>query len=321
MGDPCGIGPEVTLKTVADESLSGAARIVVLGDEQHLRRTARELKLKWAFSSVVDEVPQGRRWERPVLIDMRNVDPGLLPGQISALAGKAAAQCIERATELALAGQVEGIVTAPLHKEALSMAGYTDPGHTEMLARLTSSKKTAMLFWSEELSVSPLTTHLSLREAVAKVRRSRVLAQLRVLDREWTRFFGKKPRIGVAALNPHGGEGSRFGVEEQRDLLPALERARNLGLRVYGPTPADAIFGQARSGQYDVVLTMYHDQATIPVKLLCGLKAVNVTLGLPFVRTSVDHGTAMDIAGKGLASEESMVTATRLAAQLARGPA
>jgi len=318
LGDPCGIGPEVVLKALANEHSIEAARLVVVGDESYLRRVARDLKLRWPFANVAKDAAGLRRTDKPQLLDLANVPPGLLPGQIAAGAGRAAGEDVEFAARLALDGAIDGIVTAPLNKEALQLAGFPDPGHTEMLARVSGTKRVAMLFWSEGLAVALLTTHISLRGAISKVRKSRILAQLRLLDREWQRFFGSRPRIGVAALNPHAGEGNRFGQEETREIVPAISAALKKGLTVYGPVPADVVFRNAQRGEYDLVLAMYHDQATIPVKLLGGYKAVNVTVGLPFVRTSVDHGTAMDIAGKGVASDESMIQAILVAAQLAR---
>jgi 4-hydroxythreonine-4-phosphate dehydrogenase len=317
LGDPCGIGPEVVLKAAASERAVASARLLVVGDERLLRRTARELKVRWPFSSVVTQPPVGRRWEKPQLLDLANVDESVIPGQISAQAGRAAGEYIETATRLVLEGVVDGVVTAPVHKQALSLAGYQDSGHTELLARLSGlgEESVGMLFFSDKLSVGLLTTHLPIRDALKKVRANRIVRMLRLFDREWRRFLGGQPRIAVAALNPHAGEGGRFGVEESRYVAPAVERARLEELLVWGPVPADSVFVRALAGEFDLVLALYHDQATIPIKLLSGRESVNVTVGLPFVRTSVDHGTAMDIAGKGVAEEASMVAAIRVAAR------
>lgn len=318
-GDPCGIGPEIVLKALQRDDVTAAARIVVIGDEPTLRKTARDLKIRWPFASVVarGDAPADSSSNRPLLIDVGERDDDRIPGQVSASAGRAAGQAIEEGVRLALEGVVEGLVTAPIHKEALSLAGYSDPGHTEMLGRLAGSRRVGMLFWSETLRVALLTTHMSLREAVRRVRKGRVSAMLTFLDREWKKLDDKRPHIAVAALNPHGGEGGRFGTEEIHHLVPAIESARGRGIVVSGPVPADSVFSRAIDGAYDVVLALYHDQGTIPVKTVCGRSAVNVTLGLPFVRTSVDHGTAMDIAGKGIASEESLALAIDVAARFA----
>jgi 4-hydroxythreonine-4-phosphate dehydrogenase len=317
MGDPCGIGPEVILRALIDERVQAAARVLVVGDEARLRRTAKEQRIRWPFGAVHRAFPDGQRWGKPKLLDLANVQSDLLPGQLSAQAGKAAGAFIEQAVMLASKRLADGIVTAPIHKEALSLGGYSDPGHTEMLARLTGSRQVGMMFWAKELSVGLLTTHLALRDAIRKVRKKAVLDKLRLFNREWQKLFGSRPRLAVAALNPHAGEEGRFGMEEAREIQPAVEQARDEGLHVSGPVPADSVFNRARDGLYDLVVCMYHDQATIPVKLLARNTAVNVTVGLPFVRTSVDHGTAMDIAGKGQASPESLIQAVLLAARLA----
>ncbi len=319
-GDPAGIGPEIVLKTLAHPEVTAAARIFVVGHEASLRTVARDLKLKWPFASVTDVLPERGRGGRPVLlkVDAEAASDGILAGQISANAGKLAAAAVEKAVEMIHHKTVDGIVTAPIHKEALALAGSPDVGHTEMLARLTGTKQVGMLFWSEKFSVALLTTHMSLREAVRKVTRARIERMLKLLDKQWLLLFGERPRIGVAALNPHAGEGGRFGVEEMREISPAIERAVERGITVAGPIAADTVFTRARREDYDVVLALYHDQATIPVKTLCEHRAVNVTIGLPFIRTSVDHGTAMDIAGRGIANEESLVQAILTAARLAR---
>ena len=316
VGDPCGVGPEIVLKALAVDLTSAAARLVAIGDEANLRQTARQLKLRWPFGAVVRELPADPRWDKPLLLDLGDVDPALLPGQISGPAGRAAADAIEKSVELCMAGRLDGVVTAPIHKEALSLAGFSDPGHTEMLARLTRTPRVAMLFWTEDFSVALLSTHMSLSQAIRKVRRRAVLGQLVFVEREWRRLTGQRPRIVVAGLNPHSSEGGRFGLEEAQHLAPAIEAARAKGLSVDGPAPPDSVFQMARDGRYDLVLALYHDQGTIPVKFGYGRRAVNVTLGLPFVRTSVDHGTAMDIAGKGVASEDSLVQAILLGARL-----
>ncbi len=312
-GDPSGIGPEIVLKALNDER-SQKGRLVVLGDEGNLRRTSRELRIRWPFAAVVRELPA--TWERPILLDLADGVDALVPGQISKPAGLAAAHAIETAARLALAGAVDGVVTAPIHKEALSLAGVEDPGHTEMLQRLTGAPRVGMLFWTEDFAVALLTTHVSLTEAIRRIRPSRLFEQLAFVEREWRRWLGRAPRIAVCGLNPHASEGGRFGHEEQLHIEPAIAKAQARGLLVTGPIAPDAVFSLAKEGRFDLVFALYHDQATIPVKFAYGRKAVNVTLGLPFVRTSVDHGTAFDIAGKGIADPESVVQSVCLAARM-----
>ncbi|MBP7146599.1 MAG: 4-hydroxythreonine-4-phosphate dehydrogenase PdxA [Acidobacteria bacterium] len=314
-GDPCGIGPEIVLKALTDERTIGAARLLVVGDEHWMRATARRLRMRWPFGAPAAS-DADRRWDKPRLLDLKNVDASLLPGQISALAGRASAETIERAVELVLEGRAAAIVTAPIHKEALSLADYHDPGASELLARLTASRQVASVFLAPDFAVAILTEHLSLRESLPKVRKNRIVTHLKLLDREWQRLFRSRPRIVVSALNPHAGAGGRFGIEETREIEPAVDAARAAGLIVYGPEPADTVFVRARDGEFDLVLAMYHDQAMLPMKLLFGRRAVLLTVGLPFVRTAADHGPALDIAGKGMANPESMVQAILAAARL-----
>jgi 4-hydroxythreonine-4-phosphate dehydrogenase len=223
---------------------------------------------------------------------------------------------VEAGVRLCLEGRAAALVTAPLSKEGLALAGLGDPGHTEMLQRLTGTPRVGMLFWSETLRVLLLSTHLSLREALRRVRRPGIRETLGFADSEHRRWFGSRPRIAVAGLNPHAGEAGRFGSEEVREITPAIEDARARGLEVSGPYSPDTVFVRASRGEFDLVLALYHDQGTIAVKSLCFGKAVNTTLGLPFPRTSVDHGTAYDIAGTGRARHGSLVEALLLAARL-----
>lgn len=318
VGDPCGIGPEIALKAVADRRARASGALVVVANERSLRRTARELKLAWPFVRVIRGGKMLRHGGGPTLLDLTDVDDQLVPGQISAHAGKAAGEAVEAAVALATAGVVDAIVTAPLNKESLALAGYNDLGHTEMLQRLTGAKQVGMLFWAKPMSVALLTTHLSLREAIRAIRAPRIVQQLVLFDAAWQRYFHRRPRIAVAGVNPHSGESGRFGSEETTHVIPAVEAAAKKGLTVSGPFPADSVFQRASRGEFDLVLALYHDQGTIPIKLLCGFDAVNVTVGLPFVRTSVDHGTAMDIAGKGIASARSLVQAIVVGARLVK---
>jgi 4-hydroxythreonine-4-phosphate dehydrogenase len=228
-------------------------------------------------------------------------------GQVSADAGKACMEWVEVAARLCLSGEVQALATAPVNKEAATLAGYKEIGHMEVLQRLTGAEEVATMLISGELRVVHLTTHQSLRAACDAVTRENILAKL------------PRPRIGVAALNPHGSDGGLLGDEEETAITPAVKEAANLGLRVTGPVPADTVFNQAIDGKYDVVLCMYHDQGHIPVKVHGFEQSIAVNLGLPLIRTSVDHGTAFDIAGQGTAQAESMAQAIKVAAGLASG--
>ena len=240
------------------------------------------------------------------------------PGVVSAAAGRTAYQTVKLAVADALSGRVHAIATAPIHKEALKLAGFEWRGHTELLAHLTNSREVAMMFHSAPLRVVLVTIHVPLSAVPRLLTRRRVESTLALAATELPRFGVAKPRLALAGLNPHAGEGGLFGCEEQNVLIPAVETARATGVDVVGPLPADTVFRQAVDGRFDAVVACYHDQGLIPVKLMAFGKAVNVTLGLPIIRTSVDHGTALDIAGRGVADPSSLVHAVLLAAQLAQ---
>jgi 4-hydroxythreonine-4-phosphate dehydrogenase len=300
--------------------VASACRLAVLGPAAQLRQVSRALRLRWPFVVAPGLPAAGRPWSRPRLIDVDPRGGPLAPGAPTARGGRLAARAVEAGVRLCAEGAAAGLVTAPLSKEGLALAGIADPGHTEMLQRLTGAPRVGMLFWSESLRVILLTTHLSLREALRSVRRAKIRETLLFADAEHRRWFGERPRLAVAGLNPHAGEAGRFGGEERREIAPAVEEARSRGLEVSGPFSPDTVFVRAARGEFDLVLALYHDQGTIAVKSLCFGRAVNTTLGLPFPRTSVDHGTAYDIAGTGRAGHESLVEAILLAARLgARG--
>ncbi len=314
MGDPAGIGPEILLRAAGDERVVEAARIVAIGDEALLRRHARELKLRWPFATVDHSLPAAGRSCKPHLLTQDNCGDSIHSGQLSAAAGTAAAEAVEQAIEVALEGAVDGVVNGPIHKESLSLAGVADPGHTDLVARLAGVTRYGTFLWTESYAAALLSAHVAIRDALKKIRRRRILDHLMLFGDYWRAVQGREPRIAVAALNPHGGEGSRLGTEEAREIRPAIEAARERGLLISGPIPADSVFLQAREGRFDMVLALYHDQAAIPVKLTSGRRAVAVTAGLPFVRTSVEHGPAMDLAGRGVASPTSMIEAILIAA-------
>ncbi|HEV7858093.1 MAG TPA: 4-hydroxythreonine-4-phosphate dehydrogenase PdxA [Pyrinomonadaceae bacterium] len=317
MGDPAGIGPEVVLKAVAEEEVQRICTPVIVGDAQLLAHTARTLDLTCGYDIVRYDEPMLMDHTEPLIFHLDNISGYIEPGIESGLAGKAAAQYIESAVELCAAGKLDAIATAPINKRALFLGGYSFPGHTEFLAHLTGTEEYAMAFVASNLRIVLLSTHVPLAEAIRMVEHERILRVLRLTHREMKRWGIERPRIAVAALNPHGAEGGLFGVEEASEIMPAVEACRGKDdMNVQGPFSADTVFLRASRGEFDAVIACYHDQAMIPVKCLSFGEAVNVTLGLPFIRTSVDHGTAFDIAGKGLAEHSSMVAAIKLAAEL-----
>lgn len=317
MGDPAGIGPEVVLKAVAEEEVRKVCVPVIIGDAQLLAHTARTLDLQCGYDIVRKEEPFPDQFSEPVIFHLDNIGGFIEPGIESGAAGKAAAGYIESAVELCAAGNVDAIATAPINKRALFLGGYSFPGHTEFLAHLTGTEEYAMAFVAANLRIVLLSTHVPLSQAIRMVERDRIVKVIDLANRELQRWGIERPRLAVAALNPHGAEGGLFGMEEASEILPAIEASRGLDeINVQGPFSADTVFLRASRGEFDAVIACYHDQAMIPVKCLSFGEAVNVTLGLPFIRTSVDHGTAFDIAGKGLAEHSSMVAAIKLASDL-----
>jgi 4-hydroxythreonine-4-phosphate dehydrogenase len=316
MGDPAGIGPEVVLKAVAEEEIRRVCIPMIIGDAQLLAHTARTLDLQCGYDIIRKEEPIPQHLTEPIIFHLDNIGGFIEPGIESGAAGKAAAGYIEAAVELCAAGSIDALATAPINKRALFLGGYSFPGHTEFLAHLTGSEEYAMAFVAANLRIVLLSTHVPLVEAIRMVERDRMIQTINLTQRELRRWGIDRPRLAVAALNPHGAEGGLFGVEEASEMVPAIEACRLDDINVQGPFPADTVFLRASHGEFDAVIACYHDQATIPVKCLSFGEAVNVTLGLPFIRTSVDHGTAFDIAGKGLAEHSSMIAAIKLAADL-----
>ena len=314
MGDPAGIGPELCLKLLARPDLP--LRPPVIGDASWLARDAPVLGLELELAVVPDLAASAPRPGRVEVLQVGALPPDLQLGRIRAEAGAAAYGYIRRGIELCRAGQLDGLVTAPIHKEALAAAGVPFPGHTEMLEHHAGVQATAMMLATPELRVVLVTIHVALRRALDLLD---VAAERRAIRfaADGARAFGiAQPRIAVAGLNPHAGEGGLFGDEEDRIIRPAIEQARAEGLDVSGPWPGDTVFLQARQGRFDVVVAQYHDQGLIPIKYLGLENGVNVTLGLPFVRTSPDHGTAFDIAGSGSADPASLEAALRTALRL-----
>lgn len=315
MGDPAGIGPEIVVKALAMPDLE--ARPIVIGDAALLAKTAEALGLAVSIHAISDTAHSKCQ---PGTIDVLGVAPPLgqiEAGKISARAGAAAYSYIRAAIDLAKAGDIAAIVTAPINKEALAAAQIPYPGHTEMLADFGGAEKVAMMLANDEIRVVLVTIHLALRAALGQITIESELAAIRLANEGACRFGIDRPRVAVAGLNPHAGEGGLFGREEIDIIRPAIEQARGEGIDATGPWPGDTVFMQAREGRFDVVVAQYHDQGLIPVKYMGLTHGVNITLGLPFIRTSPDHGTAFDIAGQGIADPASLITALVQAAQLA----
>lgn len=328
MGDPAGVGPEIIVKALARAGPGPACRPVVIGDRSVMEATLDLLRSPLALhpvSRLGDCVFAPGTIE---CLDLANVDAASLPkGRVSPQAGRAAYAYVETAVRLCQAGEVDGIVTAPINKEALAAAGHQHTGHTEILASLSGTRDFAMLLISHDLRVIHVTTHVALRRVPDLVTRERVLGVIRLARRCLEDMGEPHPRIAVCGLNPHAGEEGLFGDEEQREIVPAIEAARREGHDVHGPLPADTLFSRARGGEFHIVVAMYHDQGHIPVKTVgftydetrrawTGLSGVNVTVGLPFLRVSVDHGTAFDRAWQGIANPESMVEAIEVAVRM-----
>ena len=314
MGDAAGIGPEIILKALSDPDLSKVSRNVVVGDAAVLEKTAKHLGLPLSFVPFADT--PARPDEAVEVVDLANIAGSLAIGRESAEAGRASAEYIETAVRLWREKKVDAIATAPINKASLVLGGYNFPGHTEFLAKLTGTRKFAMSFFAERLRVVLLSTHLSLQSAIDLVTRKNLVGLIEFTDVEIGKLLHRKIRIAVAGLNPHASEGGLFGDEEQKEIIPAIKYCRDKGINVAGPFSPDTIFLRGFNGDFDAVVACYHDQATIAVKSLSFGSSVNVTLGLPLIRTSVDHGTAFDIAGRGVADASSMKAAIRLASEL-----
>jgi len=315
MGDAAGIGAEITLKALTDESLKKICSPIIIGDGAFLKKTARNLGLKFDFVAADENSPS--KPNQIFVHDLKNIKEEIVTGEDSAVAGKAAAEYIETAVNLWREKKVDAIATAPISKRAIALGGYNYPGHTEFLAALTDTKKFAMSFFAEDLRVVLLSTHVSLREAIELVKKEKLIELIKFSHREISKLLKRDARIAVAGLNPHASEGGMFGAEEAAEIVPAINECRErFGIEVSGAFSPDTIFLRGFKGEFDGVISCYHDQATIAVKCLSFGASVNVTLGLPLVRTSVDHGTAFDIAGKGVADASSMRAAITLAAKL-----
>lgn len=318
MGDVAGVGPEILAR--AWPELLTICRPVVVGDPTWLDLG---LKLVGNPARIVSiqhlDQAEGTLQKIPCLLATQEDLSGVAPGHVSAAAGKAAYDFLVTAIDRTMAGEADGIVTAPLHKESLKAAGVPYPGHTEILAARTGTDRFAMVLYGDEIAVAHVTLHLALREVFRHLTVEAVRDKIRLLHGLLPRLLQREPRIAVAALNPHASDGGLFGDEEERILTPAIEQALEEDIEVSGPYPADTLFVRAHQGEFDGIVAPYHDQGHIAMKLRSGMRCVNISAGLPLVRTSVAHGTAYDIAWRGLADPSSLLEATRVAALLAKG--
>jgi 4-hydroxythreonine-4-phosphate dehydrogenase len=313
MGDPCGIGPEICVKLFAEGVAQPA---FVIGDAGVLKRTAVSLGLALAIDVIQTPFELRHQAGRLPVIALTDMPANLPIGQVDARAGKAAFDYVVAAIDMAKSGVIDAIVTAPIAKEAMKAAGISYPGHTEILADKSGSTDFAMMLANDELRTILVSIHVSLADAIKLVTRTRVLRTIRLAHKACLAYGIAHPRVAVAGLNPHAGEDGMFGHEDAQEIAPAIADARAEGIDATGPWPGDTVFMRARKGMFDIVVAQYHDQGLIPVKYLGIENGVNVTIGLPFIRTSVDHGTAFDIAGQGKADHASLRYAFKQAQML-----
>jgi len=315
MGDPAGIGPEISIKALCNSEVLRTSRCFVIGDSKVLRQARKFSKITGIKINPVKNVKDCKFIRGKIdVLDLDNVVISKLKkGKVSAQAGRASIEYIDKAVELALSKEIAAITTGPINKTAIHKAGFHFQGHTEFLAKKTKTKNYAMMFVSDTLWIALVTTHIALNKVSGAINKKRVFSTIKLAHE--TRVA---PRIAVAGLNPHAGEGGIFGREEERVIAPAILEAKKLGIDVVGPISPDAVFYLAKGGMFDIVVAMYHDQGLIPLKLLSFNNSVNVTIGLPIIRTSVDHGTGFDIVGKGWANPSSLIQAIKVAAHFAK---
>lgn len=320
LGDPAGVGPEVTVKAVVEEAANGRLIPVVVGDARVVEKAASKWSPDWAINSVDMPLDATTAPGTIDVLDIANCDPAKFEvGEIAAYTGNAAYEYVVRAAELCLAGDADGIVTAPLNKQAMVMAGHEYDGHTGLLAHLCGVDTQYMILGSPKLRVIHLTTHLPLVDALKRIKTDRIVKCGRAANEHAKQLGFTRPRIAVCGVNPHAGDGGLFGVEETEEIAPAIEILKTEGIDAAGPVSPDSAYRLAHEGAYDIVVAMYHDQGHIPMKLAAFSEGVNVTVGLPIIRTSVDHGTAFDIAWQGKADHANMLAAIDYAYQLATG--
>ncbi len=315
IGDPAGAGPEICIKALNKQEVTDSCRAVLYGDEKIMRRAMGIVPPKMDLHVIGD--PSEYRDGVMNLISLDNMPDTWDFAKVQASCGKAAFEFIVRAVEDAKAKKIAGVVTGPINKESMNMAGIHYAGMTEIFADLTDTKDYSMMLTGGPLKVIHVSTHVSMREATERVKKDRVLRVIQLAQEALLDLGYEHPRIAVAGLNPHASENGLFGNEESREVIPAIEEAKKQGLDVTGPVPPDTVFLKAVNGMFDIVVVMYHDQGHIPLKLLDFMGGVNVTVGIPVIRTSVDHGTVFGKAGKGTADETSMLKAIELGVQFA----
>jgi 4-hydroxythreonine-4-phosphate dehydrogenase len=333
MGDPASIGAEIAVKALAEAAVYQKARPLVIGDRNCMADALRITKLPLTIHPIAKVVDSHFSVGSIDVLDLANVVMARLEyGKVSAMCGKASVEYIERGIDMALAKEIDAVVTGPIHKESINQAGCPHPGHTEIFGARTGTKDYAMMLLGGDLRVVHVSTHVSLRQAIERTKKPRILTVIRLANRALKALGIAEPKIAVAGLNPHAGEHGLFGDEEIKEIIPAIEEAKAEGIKADGPIAPDTVFGRTRGGLYDIVVCMYHDQGHIPLKTLgftfdkaaqkwTSVAGVNVTLGLPIIRASVDHGTAFGKAGKGTAAHDSMLDAIDVAVKLAHGRA
>jgi len=329
MGDPAGIGPEIGAKAMARKQIYSLCNPLIVGDANAMKQAVQIADVDINVRSIPEVSKAKFEYGTIDVFDLKNVEIAQLEhGKLSAMAGNAAFEAVKKVIELALEKRIDATVTGPINKEAINLAGYHFPGHTEIYAHFTGTKDFAMLLVSGNLRVIHVSTHVSLRQACDMVKKDRVLKVIQLLNDGCKQFGIEMPRIGVAGLNPHASDGGLFGWEEEKEIIPAIEQARAMGIDVEGPLPPDILFPKAKGGYFDGCVAMYHDQGHIPFKFeefkwnneqgkMASIRGINMTLGIPIIRVSVDHGTAFEIAGKGIANPQSLIQAIKYAAKIA----
>jgi 4-hydroxythreonine-4-phosphate dehydrogenase len=322
MGDPAGIGPEICLRALREPQVLERCIPVLFGDGTILYEVATATRIAGFNCRLIGKTEFDGLFEinEPLIVDCEAIKTAVSPGKVSATCGRAGYIYIERAIKAALAGKIDGVVTAPIHKESLSLSGVKYPGHTEIFTALTGTKRSCMMLYSDKLTVSMCTTHIGYHEVPGKLSVERVLNVIELTAQAMRQLRGREPLVGVCGLNPHAGEHGLFGNREEENFVePAVKAASERGIRVEGPLVPDAAFTTGQRKKFDAIVTLYHDQGHIPFKMLAFDTGVNITLGLPIIRTSVDHGTAFDIAWQGKAQATSLYSAIEVAAGLALG--